>query len=181
MKKYLVSFVFLVLFAGYAALAYLNSNPPVAAYTAGNPTPSQPIADRSGSASQSAPPPNPTPVQAQPTPAPTPTQPTPTPAPAPKPKGEYVDGTYTGSTEDAFYGLVQVQVTISGGKIANVQFLQYPNDRSTSRFINQQAMPLLAQEAIQAQGANVDGVSGASDTSAAFVQSLGSALARAKA
>jgi uncharacterized protein with FMN-binding domain len=41
-------------------------------------------------------------------------------------------------------------------------------------------MPLLTQEAIAAQSANVSGVSGASDTSAAFVQSLGDALAQAK-
>ncbi len=41
-------------------------------------------------------------------------------------------------------------------------------------------MPMLQTEAIQAQSANVSGVSGATDTSAAFVQSLGSALAQAK-
>lgn len=93
--------------------------------------------------------------------------------------GKYKNGTYTGSTVDAFYGYVQVQVTVSGGQIADVQFLQYPNDRSTSVYINSQAMPLLKQEAIQAQSANVSGVSGASATSAAFIQSLQSALSQA--
>jgi uncharacterized protein with FMN-binding domain len=106
--------------------------------------------------------------------------PAPTPAPAPKPVGQYADGSYTGSAADAYYGTVQVKAVISGGKIADVQFLQYPNDRSTSRYINSQAMPLLTQEAIQAQSANVSGVSGATATSDAFVQSLTSALALAK-
>lgn len=93
--------------------------------------------------------------------------------------GQYKDGTYTGDSVNVFYGNVQVQVTISGGKLTDVQFLQYPNDRSTSIFINQQAMPLLKQEALQAQSASVQGVSGASATSQGFVQSLGSALAKA--
>lgn len=93
--------------------------------------------------------------------------------------GRYKNGTYTGDVTDAFYGNVQVQVTISGGKITDVQFLQYPNDRSTSVYINQQAMPYLKREAIQAQSANVAGVSGASATSQAFIESLQSALNKA--
>ena len=80
---------------------------------------------------------------------------------------------------NAYYGNVQVQAVIQNGQLANVVFLQYPNDRSTSRMINSQAMPQLTQEAIQAQSANVNGVSGASDTSAAFNQSLSSALNQA--
>lgn len=102
-----------------------------------------------------------------------------TPTPTSTPSGRYKNGTYTGNIADAFYGNVQVQVTISGGQIADVQFLQYPNDRSTSRMINSQAMPLLKQEAIQAQSAQVDGVSGATATSGAFIQSLTSALQQA--
>jgi len=97
----------------------------------------------------------------------------------PTPAGKYKNGTYTGSVADAYYGNVQVQVTIAGGKITAVKFLQYPNDRSTSVQINTQAMPYLQQEAIQAQSAQVNGVSGASDTSQAFVQSLSAALSQA--
>ncbi|MGH7193096.1 MAG: FMN-binding protein [Candidatus Saccharimonadales bacterium] len=92
---------------------------------------------------------------------------------------KYKDGTYTGSVADAFYGNIQVQATIQGGKITGVKFLQYPNDRPNSVAINQQAMPYLQQEAIQAQSANVDGVSGATDTSIAFKQSLSAALSQA--
>lgn len=91
----------------------------------------------------------------------------------------YKDGTYTGPAEDAYYGNVQVQATIQGGKITQVKFLQYPNDRPNSVAINQQAMPYLQQEAIQAQSAHINGVSGATDTSIAFAQSLSSALQQA--
>ena len=109
------------------------------------------------------------------------TNPAPAPTPAPKPRGQYTDGTYTGSVADAYYGYVQVRATISGGKLTDVTFLQYPNTHSTSVYINQQAMPYLKQEAIQVQSANVSGVTGASATSMGFRQSLATALAQAKA
>ena len=113
------------------------------------------------------------------TPAPKPA-PTPAPVPAPKPAGQYADGTYTGTPGDAYYGMVQVQAVIQGGQLANVNILQYPNTHSTSIYINQQALPYLIQEAIQVQNANVNIVSGATDTSMAFQQSLASALGQAK-
>lgn len=94
-------------------------------------------------------------------------------------KGQYRNGSYTGSVADAFYGNVQVKAVISGGKLADVQFLQYPNDRGHSIEINQYATPLLKQEAITAQNANVDLVSGATATSEAFIQSLTNALSQA--
>ena len=102
-------------------------------------------------------------------------------APPPTATGQYKDGTYTGNTADAFYGYIQVQATISGGKLSDVEFLQYPNDQRNSVAVNDYAMPQLKQQAVQAQTAHVDGVSGATDTSQAFVQSLGSALQQAKA
>lgn len=92
---------------------------------------------------------------------------------------KYKDGEYTGNVTDAYYGLVQVRAKISGGKISDVIFLQYPNDRRTSIEINTQAMPLLKQEAVQTQSAKVAGVSGATQTSQAFIQSLQSALDKA--
>lgn len=94
--------------------------------------------------------------------------------------GQYKDGTYTGISANAYYGNIQVEAVINGGKLADVQFLDYPQDRRTSIRINNQAMPFLKQEAIQAQSANVDTVSGASDSSGAFRQSLASALSQAK-
>jgi len=103
-----------------------------------------------------------------------------TPTPTQKPSSPYKDGAYTGDPADAFYGNIQVQATISNGRITNIQFLQYPNDRSRSIEINSQADPMLAQEAIQTQSAQVDIISGATDSSQAFVQSLQSALVKAK-
>jgi uncharacterized protein with FMN-binding domain len=105
---------------------------------------------------------------------------TPTPGATSNSGSSYKDGTYTGSVADAQWGVVQVQAAIQNGKITNVQFLQYPNDRSRSVEINSYADPILVNEAIQAQSANVDIVSGATDSSEAFIQSLSNALSQAQ-
>ena len=104
-----------------------------------------------------------------------------TPPPTPAPQGQYKDGSYTGSVADAFYGPIQVKATISGGKLTDVQFLQYPNKVGHTLEVSQSAMPILKQEAIAAQGAKVNTISGATQTVDGFVQSLTSALAQAKA
>ncbi len=93
---------------------------------------------------------------------------------------KYKDGTYTGGVVNAFYGNVQVQATIKDGQINDVSFLDYPHDRGTSIAINSQAMPDLKSEAIQAQSANVEIITGATQTSEAFVQSLQQALSQSK-
>ena len=82
---------------------------------------------------------------------------------------------------DAQWGVVQIQVVIQNGKITSVQFLQYPNERNRSVQINSYADPILINEAIQAQSTKVDIVSGATDTSNAFIQSLSNALSQAQA
>ncbi|MDE2399680.1 MAG: FMN-binding protein [Patescibacteria group bacterium] len=110
--------------------------------------------------------------------SPTSTKPKPTQTPIAN-TGKYKNGSYTGSVADATYGNVQVKAIISGGKITDVQFLDYPQDRQNSIRINSFAMPYLISEAITAQGSNVDTVSGASFTSAAFRESLASALSQA--
>ncbi|MBA3946784.1 MAG: FMN-binding protein [Herpetosiphonaceae bacterium] len=130
----------------------------------------------------------PTTAVASPTDAPVPTPtavpvPTDTPAPTTAPQvagSQYKDGEYTGSVADAYYGNLQVKAVIQKGKIANVEFLDYPHDRRTSQRINSQAMPYLQEEAIQVQNANVDIISGATLTSQAFVESLQAALNSAK-
>lgn len=116
----------------------------------------------------------------------TPTNPSPTtPATAATPPagasaGQYKNGTYTGGVADAQWGYVQVKVVVSGSRMTDVQFVQYPNDRNRSIMINQYADPILDQEAIQAQSGNVDIVTGATDSSFAFMQSLGDALSQAQ-
>ncbi len=91
------------------------------------------------------------------------------------------DGSYTGSVAGAHWGNIQVKATIQNGKVTNIEFLQYPDDRNRSIQINNYADPQLANEAIQAQSATVDIITGATDSSEAFMQSLSDALSQAKA
>ena len=91
------------------------------------------------------------------------------------------DGSYTGPAVDAYYGLVQVRVSIRGGRLVSVDVLRYPDDRGTSRFINSQALPMLQNEVIQAQSAHVWGISGATLTSQAYLRSVDAALRKAGA
>ena len=92
----------------------------------------------------------------------------------------YKDGQYDGNVADAYYGLVQVRAIIQGGKLTDVVFLSYPNDRSESIKINTYATPILKAEAIKAQSAKVNTVTGATNTSRAFINSLTSALSQAQ-
>jgi len=117
-----------------------------------------------------------TPLPASPTPAAPPASPT----PAASAGAQFKDGQYTGTVADALYGTVQVKATIQQGKLADVQFLDYPHDRRTSVRINSVAVPDLTSEALQAQSASVDIISGATLTSQAFIESLQSALIQAK-
>jgi uncharacterized protein with FMN-binding domain len=84
-----------------------------------------------------------------------------------------------GSPYDAYYGLVQVQANIQGGRLISIDVLQFPNHRSTSRAINRQALPMLESEVISAQGIRVDMISGATLTSNAYLRSLRGALNQA--
>jgi uncharacterized protein with FMN-binding domain len=91
----------------------------------------------------------------------------------------YTDGVYTGPSADAYYGIIQIQALVQGGRVTALKVLKYPNDRRTSVNINRQALPMLRDEAISAQSADVDIISGATLTSKAFIQSLGGALKKA--
>jgi uncharacterized protein with FMN-binding domain len=179
MKKYLQITVVLGIFAGLVVLRQIKGNdqPVVVGSQNSNPVPSQPNPTSSQSqASVTVPvvqPTNPVSTSSITLQAPTATS-------TPKPQGQYKDGSYTGNVQDAFYGNIQVQAVINGGKITDVIFLQAPNDNRTSQYINSQADPMLKQEAIQAQSAQVDGVSGASASSQAFQASLANALAKAQ-
>jgi uncharacterized protein with FMN-binding domain len=75
------------------------------------------------------------------------------------------------------YGILSVRVTVSGKKIVKVEIASLDDGGSPrSQSIDQQSIPILEQETMQAQSSNIQGVSGASYTSAGFVQSLQSAL-----
>ena len=86
------------------------------------------------------------------------------------------DGTHTGQSYSNEYGDVQVAITVTGGKISNVNVLKYPTAHDRSVQINSDAVPRLKQEALTAQSASIDIISGATSTSESFIQSLQSAL-----
>ena len=87
--------------------------------------------------------------------------------------------TLTGAVENTQYGPMQVQVTLTGTKITKITVLQQTNDGATSQQIDSTAIPKLTAEALAAQSARIDAVSGASYTSSGYTQSLQSALDKA--
>lgn len=91
----------------------------------------------------------------------------------------YKDGTYTGQSISTRFGDMQVQITVSGGRITDVTPLQITDREFRSQEISQRAVPILRQEVLQAQSAQVSYVSGATYSSDGYLQSLQSALDQA--
>lgn len=87
--------------------------------------------------------------------------------------------TVTGSVAQTQWGPVQVQLRVRNGRITKVSVVQYPNGNGNDQAINSQALPILTQETVDSQSANIDMVSGATVTSDGYVESLQSALDRA--
>ena len=88
--------------------------------------------------------------------------------------------TVTGAVAQTRWGPVQVQLTVSGGKITDVDVLQYPDGNGRDAEINDYALPILVQETISTPRApSIDMVSGATVTSTGYIQSLQSALDQA--
>jgi uncharacterized protein with FMN-binding domain len=86
------------------------------------------------------------------------------------------DGTYTGATKTNRWGPVQVQITVTGGRITTVDVLQVPSSKPKDVAINNRAVPVLVQETLAAQSAAVHSVSGATYTSTSYAQSLQTAI-----
>ncbi|MEV6737543.1 FMN-binding protein [Streptomyces sp. NPDC051104] len=84
--------------------------------------------------------------------------------------------TVTGEEAQTRYGPVQVRITVKNGKLTDVTAVEYPQDNPRDQEINSYAVPQLNREALAAQSANIDVVSGASYTSQGYQQSLQSAL-----
>ncbi|WP_431935553.1 FMN-binding protein [Micromonospora sp. RP3T] len=85
-------------------------------------------------------------------------------------------GTATGSVAQTRWGPVQVKITVSGGKITDVTAVQVPDGNRRDQEINDYAVPILRQEALAAQSARIDSVSGATVTSDGYRESLQSAI-----
>lgn len=144
--------------AGASALAHSTTTTSTtqAASSSGTSSSAKSATQTSASQSSSAPA-----ASASPSPTPTPTQSTPSVA----------DGTYTGQAINYRYGTIQLNVVISGGQITDVQPVQAGATNG-----RQAAFPMLTQEVLQAQSANIGNLSGATMTTMAYQQSLQSAL-----
>jgi uncharacterized protein with FMN-binding domain len=95
--------------------------------------------------------------------------------------GVGADGTWTGDSFSTRWGNVQVTVTIRNGVISDVAALSYPANDNHSAQLNAQVVPRLRTAVLAAQSSSVDGVSGATYTSNAYISSVQSALDAAAA
>ncbi|HEU5003957.1 MAG TPA: FMN-binding protein [Actinomycetota bacterium] len=122
-------------------------------------------------------------ASASPTPGPDTEAPPPTtvapPAPTAAAPPATAAHTVSGPVETNQFGPVQVVLTLQGSKITDVQTPELPTDRARSAYISSVAGPLLRREALAAQSAQIDTISGATYTSYSFAQSLQAALTKA--
>jgi uncharacterized protein with FMN-binding domain len=84
-----------------------------------------------------------------------------------------------GDSVQTRWGPVQVRITVKNGKIVTSEAIAYPNSNHHDVKINSYAVPILNQQAVEAQSADIDGVSGATVTSGGYEQSLQSAIDKA--
>ena len=96
-------------------------------------------------------------------------------APATSPAA--INGTFTGPSVNVNYGNVQVQITVVNGRITDAIAVKAPSGKN-DRYTNM-AVPILKQQTLAAQSANIKGVSGASYTSYGWFTSLQGAMAQA--
>ena len=90
-------------------------------------------------------------------------------------------GTYTGDLVDIGhnYGDIQVQITVSSGQITDITTTAVPQNDHRSAQISDYAVPELVSQALEAQSADIAGLSGATFTSMGFAESLRSAMVQA--
>lgn len=88
-----------------------------------------------------------------------------------------INGSFTGPAVFVNYGTVQVKITVANGRIIDAVAVQAPSGRN-DRWTNM-AVPILKQQTLAAQSANIQGASGASYTSYGWYTSLQGALAQA--
>lgn len=87
--------------------------------------------------------------------------------------------TVTGDSVDTQWGPVQVQISVTNGKITAVRAVDYPQNNGRDQEINSYAIPALNQEALTAGSAQIDSISGATVTSGGYISSLQSAIDKA--
>ncbi|MDI1466046.1 FMN-binding protein [Catellatospora sp. KI3] len=87
---------------------------------------------------------------------------------------------YDGSVAHTRWGDVQVRITVDGGRITDVKVLAFPDGNRRDQEINDYALPILRDEVIAAQSADIDTVSGATVTSDGYRESLQAAIDAAR-
>lgn len=86
---------------------------------------------------------------------------------------------YAGDEVMTRYGVVQVRITVEAGRIASAEALQFPSTDRHDQMINSRAVPIYNAEAVEAQSADIDVVSGATVTWEGYTESLQAAIDRA--
>jgi len=94
--------------------------------------------------------------------------------------GASTSRTFRGPTEETQHGPVQVSIVVKHRKIVNVEAAISPNNDGRSPFLQGRAVPVLKQEVLTAQSAKIDTVSGATEFSGAYIQSLQTAIKKAR-
>lgn len=170
--------------AGTTLLIGLKTGAPVGRPTPVAAVPTQPVSTPPGSSTPSSPAAGPG-AASRGSGSPTGSAASRTSAPAPRPTATArpttgATGTFTGSVAQTQYGPVQVRVVMTGGRMTDVTALQLPNSSSRSVQLSGRAAPVLRQEALSAQSAAINTVSGATYTSQGYRSSLQAALDAAK-
>jgi uncharacterized protein with FMN-binding domain len=88
--------------------------------------------------------------------------------------------TFKGTTIQTQHGPVGVSIGVRSKRIVKVAASIAPRDDGRSPFLQERAIPVLKEESLKAQSASVDTVSGATETSEAFIASLQSAIKKAQ-
>jgi uncharacterized protein with FMN-binding domain len=94
--------------------------------------------------------------------------------------GSSTSQTFKGPTEDTRHGPVQVSIVVKSKEIVNAKATIAPNEDGRSPFLQRRAVPVLKCEVLTAQNSKINEVSGATETSDAYIQSLQSAIKKAR-
>lgn len=89
-------------------------------------------------------------------------------------------GSVDGDPVTTRFGVVQVRIVVVDGRVGSAEAIQFPNRERHDQMINARAVPILNAEAVTTRGAGIDAVSGATLTSEGYVQSLQSAIDKAR-
>jgi uncharacterized protein with FMN-binding domain len=78
------------------------------------------------------------------------------------------------------FSSIQVQVTLTRGKLTAVKTVSLTGDGPHTQALNARAEPILRREALRKGSAKIDTVSGATATSESWIESLRGAIASAR-